>query len=363
MSWALIKNNFKLMFRNKWSVVLMILGPLLVIAAISSAFNAMMKSYTPVDTFIAGYHIEEESSFNAAMPIIKDAAENNKIEFREFPSEDAALQGNIENIFQKGEADVFVDFTKGAYHIYKQKDKEIQSNILEYFLNQVTQGLRKDLISGEPNIDIQTVSLDAVPRPDAIDYYGIIYIVYFSWCGIIIMSPIFSSEKKNRIAQRLRISPLAPLSLYLGKALPCIGFTMLLTFLSAVLNTVLYGVSWGNLSHTFLVMAFSIAASSLFSIFIYFLLGNIAVTIGVIFTVVWTTGFIGGSFEAYLYSSTSDKLKEVSPLYYINRTLVEYSTSGSSSYESRCLLYLAAISAVSFAGSLLLSYGKGRKII
>ena len=37
----LIKNNFKLMFRNTWSVVVMLLGPILVIAVLSSAFSEL----------------------------------------------------------------------------------------------------------------------------------------------------------------------------------------------------------------------------------------------------------------------------------------------------------------------------------
>ena len=51
----LIKNNFKLMFRNTWSVVVMLLGPVLVIAVLSSAFSELMKSYKGVGEFVVGY--------------------------------------------------------------------------------------------------------------------------------------------------------------------------------------------------------------------------------------------------------------------------------------------------------------------
>lgn len=53
----LIKNNFKLMFRNTWSVAVMLLGPILVIAVLSSAFSELMKSYEGVDEFTVGYRI------------------------------------------------------------------------------------------------------------------------------------------------------------------------------------------------------------------------------------------------------------------------------------------------------------------
>lgn len=381
MPWALIKNNFKLMFRNKWVIILMLAGPVFIIASLSSAFKAMLTSYTPADTFTAGYSLEKGGSWEGAMASIKEAAKENKIELREFSLDGTSSLKSVEDIFQRKEAAVFVEFGKGSYHIYKQKDMETEAGVMEYFLHQVVQsfkqadagvgnGDRNEDRNGDRNEDrnengngvsIRTVSLKTVPKPDSTDYYGIIYIVYFSWCSIIIMSPVFSSERKNRIVPRLKASPLSSFSLYLGKVLPCISLTMLLTFSSAALNTLLFGIKWGRLPGTLLVMTCSVIASALFSIFIYYLLGNMAVTVGVIFTLVWVAGFLGGSFETYFYSAVSDRLKELSPLYYINRTLVEYSTMGSSDYGTRCLLYLAVISITAFVGGLLLADGRGRK--
>ncbi|SHO43285.1 ABC transporter permease [Anaerocolumna xylanovorans] len=360
MPWAFIKNNFKLMFRNKWSLLLMLAGPILVIATLSSAFGEMMKSYTPAGTFTAGYSIEEGSGWEDAMTGIGEAADNNGIELREFSFSGTPSSKEIKDIFQNKKAAVFVELGKHSYHIYKQKDLEAQGGKFEYFFYQVIQSLSQKTPGSLDETNIKTVFVDAVPRPDSTDYYGIVQIVYFSWCGIIILSPLFTSEKKNRIVQRLNVSPVSGFSLYMGKVLPCIALTMLLTFFGAALCTIFLGVSWGNLPGTLLVMAFSIIASSLFSILIYYLLGNMAITIGVIFTLVWIAGYLGGSFETYIFTSVPDRLKELSPLYYINRTLVEYSTMGSSSFASRCLLYLAAISIVTFAGGLLLA-GRRRK--
>ena len=60
----LIKNNFKLMFRNTWSVVVMLLGPVLVIAVLSSAFSELMKSYKGVGEFVVGYRMQEAAEDN-----------------------------------------------------------------------------------------------------------------------------------------------------------------------------------------------------------------------------------------------------------------------------------------------------------
>ncbi len=363
MSWALIKNNFKLMLRNKWVIVLMIVGPIVIIAALSSAFKEMLKGYAPAGDFVAGYCMEAGSNWEKTMPFIKEAAKNNGIELREFTPENTSVLTMVENTFRQREAAVFVEFKQGSYHIYKRKEGETEAGVVEYFLYQAIHSLEQSENGGSTNqeIQIKTVNLPAAPRPDSKDYYGIIEVVYFSWCSVIIMSPVFNSEKKNRIAPRLKVSPLSNFSLFIGKVLPCVAFTMLITLLSSLVSTILYNIKWGNLPVTLLVMAFSIIASSLFSIFIYNLIRNMAVTVGVIFTLVWIAGFLGGSFETYMFSTTPDKIKDLSPLYYINRTLVEYSTTGSSAYLQRCLWYFAFISIASFIFGLLLTDGRGKR--
>jgi len=42
--------------------------------------------------------------------------------------------------------------------------------------------------------------LNFMPAVNARDYYGIIYIVYFSWCGIICATGVLSDEKKYGIS-------------------------------------------------------------------------------------------------------------------------------------------------------------------
>lgn len=58
MIWYLIKNNLKLMFRNKAILATMVLGPIFVIAMLSSAFDDLMKSYEKAGKFKAGYQVE-----------------------------------------------------------------------------------------------------------------------------------------------------------------------------------------------------------------------------------------------------------------------------------------------------------------
>ena len=61
-----------------------------------------------------------------------------------------------------------------------------------------------------------------------------------------------------------------------------------------------------------------------------------------------------------MLSSMSQSVKELSPLYYVNRTLVELSVNGQSDYLGRCLMVLTVMSAVSIVlGMFITSKKKG----
>ena len=81
------------MFRNTWSILIMLLGPILIIAVLSSAFSELMKSYEGVDTFTVGYRTEVTD--NAMLEATKLAGEEAGILFYEYP------EGEIKDIMQK----------------------------------------------------------------------------------------------------------------------------------------------------------------------------------------------------------------------------------------------------------------------
>ena len=109
----LIKNNLKLMFRNKWSIVFMILGPVLVITALSGAFSQLLKSYEGVHSFKAGYRLEDESAFSSCISVIKEAGEENGITFYEYPD------GKPGHLMEDNDLAGFFVFGMDEYVVYK----------------------------------------------------------------------------------------------------------------------------------------------------------------------------------------------------------------------------------------------------
>lgn len=334
----LIKNNFKLMFRNTWSIVVMLLGPILVIAILSSAFSELMKSYEGVDEFAVGYRIQEtgdDGAFEAAKPAGKKAG----ILFYEYP------EGEIEDIMEKNDLAGFVEFTGDDYVIYKSADYEVEGITLEYFMNKMMNaGIDASLqVQNQEEIVLPSEELEFMPAVNARDYYGIAYIVYFCWCGMICATGVLSSEKKYGIVRRFRVSNISGLKNYLGKFIPIILTVAAGMGIATICTIFLYDIHWGNPGLSVFIVFMMILSGTALGMMLYNISDSLVITIILQFTIVWFLGFFGGSFETYMFSSMPDILKVLSPIYHGNRALVELSCMGRSDYVASAVWYSLAV--------------------
>lgn len=355
----LMKNNFKLMLRNKWVLATMLLGPVLVIALLSSAFGDMMASFESADEFRTGYRISENSVFADYMEEIKSAGETAGILFENYPD------GDVESLMEQNDLAGFLVFEEEGYTLYKSADDEVSGKTLEYFMDQVEKQMAQQTLNtmfpqkeqredtreaqeeeAQKGRDLPIKKLAFMPAVDAKNYYGIIEVVYFTWLGIASLAGILSGEMKNGIGKRFQVTALFETKLYLAKWIPAVLATICEMTVTILLVTVLFGISWGNLPMTILVLLVTIMGSIAFGMLLWTICRNLAVTVVALFTVVWFMGFFGGSFETYLFSSFSESVKSLSPIYHINRTLVEYSCMGKSDYTASSISYMIGIMVV-----------------
>ncbi len=337
----LIKNNFKLMFRNTWSVAVMLLGPILVIAVLSSAFSELMKSYEGVEEFAAGYRMQDTVD-SRMIETAKAAGEDAGILFYEYP------EGEIKDVMEKNGLAGFVELSKDTYTVYKSADYEVEGITLEYFMNKVMNaGVDMSLqLQKGADIILPVEELKFMPAIDSRDYYGIIYIAYFCWCGMICATGVLSNEKKYGIVRRFQVSNLTETQNYLGKFIP-VTLTVTVGMAAATAITVLlYDIHWGSPLLSMLIVFMMIIAGNALGMMLYNISDSLVITIIVQFTIVWFMGFFGGSFETYMFSSMPDTLKHLSPIYHGNRALVELSCMGESDYVVSAVLYAMAITVV-----------------
>lgn len=353
----LIKNNLKLMFRNKWSIVFMILGPVLVITALSGAFSQLLKSYEGVHSFKAGYRLEDESAFSSYISVIKEAGEENGITFYEYPD------GKSGHLMEDNDLAGFVVFGRDEYVVYKTGDYEVEGIALEYFMDKMVSSgsrLQQGLENSEDDVTGLVEKLDYMPAVNANDYYGIIYIVYFCWCGFVCATGMLSNEKKYEIGRKFQVSALSGLQVYLARLIPIQIVVSAGMGISTVVSAWLFDIHWGNPWLSALLLFIMILGASAFSLMLYYISGNLVITVIVLFTSIWCMGFVGGSFETYMFSSFSDTLKNMSPIYHANRALVELSCMGHSDYVGSSVLYMTGITFASSAAALLVDALKRR---
>lgn len=351
----IIKNNWKLMFRNPWNFVIFILGPLIVMSTVSSAFTELMKSYEDVGDFTAGYRIEQDSMLYGSIDQIKKIGKENGITFCEYPD------GNPKDMIQNGTVSGFVEFTKDSYVVYQSDEYEAEGITLEYFLGSFMRESANALLTGsegkqENDVGLPIEKLEYLPPIDAVNYYGIIEVLYFSCCGILCIAGVLSSEKKYGIEKKYHVSGLSSVKIYLSKLIPntLIAATGLLTVM--FIMSAVHGIHWGNVFLAAGIVILLILAGSSFSMMIYHIFNdNLIITIILLFTTVWFMGYMGGSFETYLFSSTPDAAKQASLLYHANRALVEVSCMGHSDYIGSAALYAGVVTILCSAAAIAVS--------
>ena len=333
----LIKNNFKIMFRNGLNIFMYVLCPIIVSSVLISAFSSLMESYEPVQDFEVGYRVEENSDFAEYIDLLADAGSKNGISFVEYKT------GTPKKLVDSLDLGGFIEFNNDGYTIYESEDKQYEGAKLEYMISAF---FNKSISDENEDISLDIKYPEHAAAINSTDYYGIIYVVYFGWCAIVCAAGLFSQEKKNRINERLKVSNISAFKLYLAKIIPIVSVVSLGIGISSIITAFLFGVHWGNIGLSIIIVLFMVIAATTFEVMIYEITNSMIATIILSFGIVWIWGFVGGSFETYMFSGHSEMLKLLSPVYHGNRALVELSSIGKSDYILSSILYSLIMSIV-----------------
>ena len=134
------------------------------------------------------------------------------------------------------------------------------------------------------------------------------------------------------------VSGISDLKEYLSKFLPMVLMACEGLAIYGILSIVLLDVHWGNMALSAILVVLGIMAATALGLMVYAICDNMVVTVIIVFMLVWAWGFLGGSFETYIFSGTSEFLKKLSPIYYENRAVVELSCMGESEYVIKSII-------------------------
>jgi len=202
MPLILIKNNLKLMLRSKGILLMMCIMPVITIALLSTAFHDLLNSSFKLNGFKAGYNINEGSIYGEYMDEITAICKDNDIILNAYPD------GDGEELLKSKTVDVFLEIDDKTCTIYKSESNLAEATILESivtgFFTEINENItmmnyqmengsysNSGLEENAGNIaTFQTIRLATDPIPDSKDYYGIIEIVYFMWCGMVSLASV-----------------------------------------------------------------------------------------------------------------------------------------------------------------------------
>lgn len=373
MLFILIKNNLKLMFRDKLSILFLVAMPVILIAVLSSAFKKQLNTSYKMEPFTIGYSVEVGSTIEESIPRFIKEFEENGINLTKMPKEEAQEK------IKENQLAAFLEISDSKYTIHKKEGFNVDALIFENSMGTAmyyydgTRTLMKyikktgsyDKVINEGFSEnrsyVKVENLEVDPMPSSTVYYGIVQIVYIIWIGIISVSMIVNNERKYGLDKRIGLSKVSSLTLFVGKLIPAVLAVAVETGIAAVVSTILMDINWGS-SPLFSagILLLEVIAVAALGITASLFIRNQALSNVIIFISGFFFGFVGGSFQTYMLNFVSDKLAKISPLYYINRTLVEFSTKGYSDYVSSCIVFLLAIALISTMLGVVIT-AKGRR--
>ena len=342
----LIKNNMKLMFRSPANILLFIVAPLCVLAILSNAFSSLMQSYEKKGPFEVGYVMAQESFYAPYEEILSEVAKEADITLKEF------AEGDAKELMDRYDLKGFVEFHDDSYIVWTREDARVEGQTLEYFLStfveELDRGMLRMMGGEEQEITLEIEHPKFMPAIDSRDYYGIIEVIYFGWCALVCAARILGNEKKYGITKKYQVAGLSQLQIYLTRLLPMFLVVIICEGIAAVIAALFLNVHWGSqLLQSAILMIFMILAASAFELMIYAITDSMVLSIIISFAIVWIWGFLGGSFETYMFSTVSQNIKALSPIYHGNRAMVELSCMGHSDYLVSALLYCGAMAVIS----------------
>ena len=359
--WYFIKNNVKLIYRSRVLFVMLIILPVLLIALLSDTFSAFLETNKKLESFRAGYSCEDNSYMKEMLDEFINVCEKEGITLTQINEETGV------RLVREDDLDTYVSFKENDYKLYQGKNKESCGMILDsmvasfattYGQQRIAQ-VNETTLPQNTSSSVEVTKIKIDPIPNAKTYYGIVEILYMMWCGIISIAAIYISEQKHKVQKRYYISTMSSLKFYLGKLFAG-AFALCVQMGVAIgISIVFLDIDWGDVFYKSagLLLLLSLAVSSV-SILLYQLLRHTAAVLAIEFFFVFIFGFLGGSFQTYFYSSISEEIAKWSPQYYLNRTMVEFATKGSSEYTYISIAILGSFLLVCSVASLLLVKGR-----
>ena len=333
---SIIIKEIKHNFRDRKSMVMMILFPIALIVVISAAFSSSFSSSIDIGTPKVLYSIEGSgvASDNFKTGFI-EKGKDFKIEFTKMNDMDSAKKKLVSK-----EYDAIIEMkSDNKIEFYKSNVESLRAGVVESILStyvqefnviidvcKVNPGIINSLIRDNNNNYSTIISVNKSSQPSSLDYYTIaeiaLIIMYAGMAGLFGIA----SEKNSKTRDRILISPVRKYEFLIGKTIGGVIGTILQIAIVILFSKYVLKANWGNDIFTVLLIFISqiIMAISI-GVGLGFIFKNENVANGILNFMIPVIVFLGGSYMPVdgFGSKTFQAITYLSPVRWVNRSIFD----------------------------------------
>lgn len=346
----IILKDVKQSFRNKKELLLMILFPIVLMTILGGALSKAMQGdgNLTLDKVKVLYAVQgENSNLSQAFSGLKTGLKEQNVEFKEIKD---IKQGKESLQNMDYSCFVVVDEKNNAIDLFKNEKQGIDAGLIEGILNtfvekynlvsevgKINPAMVPEVLKESNDKHIELQSLNSKMEPRAIDYYGvamtsliILYSAMTGGFGII-------GERTRKTDRRMYVSPISKKQIFLGKTVAAVIITIMEILIVVLFSKYILKVNWGN-------DMFAVAGIFITEILMAVSMGVCTAMIikseagfnGIINLIITVMVFLGGGYVPIevFKSNVLDKLSEISPIKWINDSIINIVFSGNYSKVS-----------------------------
>lgn len=252
----ILKKEILQNLRDKKSMLLMTLFPMLLITILGTVFSGNFASTINIPEINVMYSINKDVKIDKNFKdFTKEIEKTMKVNFKETKDEKDALE-KISN----GKTDVYIKIPNDKkIYIYENNlrafNSQLVSTLLDAFVDKVNMtkeaasknpmALSKIKVNTSPNF-VNTKTIDGKDSPRGIDYYAVTMLTMTILYGTAVGAMSIASEIKRRTYKRLICSNTSPLKILFSKILASFLVIAFQSFLIYLFSKYILGTNWGN---------------------------------------------------------------------------------------------------------------------
>ncbi|GAA0080884.1 ABC transporter permease [Clostridium sporogenes] len=252
----ILKKEILQNLRDKKSMLLMTLFPMLLITILGTVFSGNFASTINIPEINVMYSINKDVKIDKNFKdFTKEIEKTMKVNFKETKDEKDALE-KISN----GKTDVYIKIPNDKkIYIYENNlrafNSQLVSTLLDAFVDKVNMtkevasknpmALSKIKVNTSPNF-VNTKTIDGKYSPRGIDYYAVTMLTMTILYGTAVGAMSIASEIKRRTYKRLICSNTSPLKILFSKILASFLVIAFQSFLIYLFSKYILGTNWGN---------------------------------------------------------------------------------------------------------------------